>query len=76
MPRLDEASFHATFTERMVDVTGDQSSALVNIWPYVDSIPRDDLTPFDITGQNVEYVYRTSDERLDQVLIPTKTKNV
>lgn len=61
---------------RMRDVTCDQSIEPVDIWPYVDEIPRDDVLPFDITGQDVEYVYRTSDDRFDHVLIPSKTKNV
>ena len=76
MRLLDDASFHATFGDRMRDVTRDQSIEPVDIWPYVDRIPRDDLGPFTIGGQDVEYVYRTSDARFDHVLIPTKTKNV
>ena len=76
MRLLDDASFPATFGDRMRDVAGEESIEPVDIWPYVDGIPRDDVRPFEIAGQDVEHVYRTSDGRFDHVLIPTKTKSV
>jgi hypothetical protein len=45
------------------------------VWPYVDQIPERDLRGFCIDGQDVECVFRGSDDHYDHVLIPTTTWN-
>ena len=75
MRLLDDASFHATFGGRLRDVTHGDAADAIDIWPYVDRIPRDDVLPFDAAGRDVEHVYRTDDGRFEHVLIATDTKN-
>lgn len=59
----------------MRDVTHEVTNVL-DIWPYVESIPIADLEGHEIFDRRVEYVYRDPNERHDHVLVMTKTKNV
>jgi hypothetical protein len=47
----------------------------LEVWPYVDEIPTEDLRGFSIDGNDVECVFRSSDDHYDHVLIPTNTWN-
>jgi hypothetical protein len=47
----------------------------LEVWPYVDEIPEPDLRGFSIDGNDVECVFRGSDDHYDHVLIPTQTWN-
>jgi len=47
----------------------------LEVWPYVDEIPVDDLRGYSIDGKDVECVFRGADDRYDHVLIPTTTWN-
>ena len=47
----------------------------LEVWPYVDEIPAEDLRGFSIEGNDVECVFRGSDDHYDHVLIPTHTWN-
>jgi len=47
----------------------------LEVWPYVDDIPPDDLRGYSIDGNDVECVFRGSDDHYDHVLIPTHTWN-
>ena len=73
---LHDETFHATFAEPMRSAEGDEGPPCVDIWPYIEAIPGDDLISFSVRGQDVECVWRTGDGRYDHVLIPTHTKNV
>jgi hypothetical protein len=47
----------------------------VEVWPYVDAIPYDELRGYSIDGIDVECVFRGADDRYDHVLIPTHSWN-
>jgi hypothetical protein len=72
---LNEDEFKATMRPKMNDVT-ETATGVMNIWPYVDSIPSADLSGQSIYDRFVEVVYRGDDDSFDHVLVMTKTKNV
>jgi hypothetical protein len=47
----------------------------LEVWPYVDEIPIDDLRGYSIDGNDVECVFRSADDRYDHALIPTSAWN-
>ena len=73
--RLDDAAFCSTFVAPLRDVT-QEATNVINIWPYVESVPSTDLEGHEVYGQFVEYVYRDRTGRYDHVLVMTRTKNV
>lgn len=80
MPRmqtslLEEKQFMATFAAPMRDVTGEAIN-VVDIWPYVESVPAEDLRGHEVYDHFVEHVYRDAAGRFDHVQVMTKTKNV
>ena len=72
---LSEMQFLATFAAPMRDVTGEATN-VIDIWPYVDSVPAQDLRGHEVYDRFVEYVYRDATGRFDHVQVMTKTKNV
>ena len=72
---LSEKEFLGTFAPQMRDVTNDASD-VIDIWPYVDSVPSDDLQGHQVYDRFVEYVYRDATGRFDHVQVMTRTKNV
>lgn len=72
---LTENAYHGTFADPMRDVT-QEANNVIDIWPYVSSVPVSDLRGYQIYDHFVEYVYRDATERFDHVLVMTKTKNV
>jgi hypothetical protein len=72
---LNENEFKATMTRKMHNVT-DTASDVLDIWPYVESVPSADLDGHSIYDNFVEFVYRSDDERFDHVCVMTRTKNV
>jgi len=64
----------------MLDITGREEEVspegVIDVLPYVDSIPTKELEPFTLYERFVECVYRGSDGRYDHVLFMTTTKNV
>jgi hypothetical protein len=73
--RLDEDAFKATMTLKMHNVT-ESATDVLDIWPYVDSVPSSDLEGHSIYDHFVEFVYRNDDDRFDHVLVMTRTKNI
>jgi len=71
---LDEATYKATMTPKMRDVT--DSATGPDVFAYVEAIPPGELAGHEIRGRFVDHVYRSEDERFDHVLVMTKTKNV
>ncbi|HYD27605.1 hypothetical protein [Brevundimonas sp.] len=65
---LTEAEFHAFFAPPMRDIT-ESAEAIVDIWPYVDSLDLDELGLPHLN--DVHYVYRDALNRYDQILIGT-----
>ena len=59
----------------MRDVT-DLATDVLDIWPYVRSIPSADLEGHAIRDGLVDVVYRSGDGRFDHVLVGTGSKNV
>ena len=59
----------------MADVTN-LAMPVVDIWPYVGSVPELERQGHDIWGQFVDRVYRNATASFDHVLVMTKTKNV
>ena len=72
---LDEERFQATFAAPMRNVTGEATN-VIDIWPYVGSVPVQDLRGHEVKDHFVEYVYRDATGRFDHVQVMTKTKNV
>lgn len=72
---LSEEDFLRTYADPMRDVTAD-GDAKVDIWPYVEAIPRSQLGPFRFEDGVVGYVWRSGDERYDHVLLPSSIANV
>jgi hypothetical protein len=76
MTRLLSASeFLATFRTPMRDVRATAMN-VIDIWPYVASIPATDLSGEDILDGRVAHVYRNADGTCDHVLVLTATQNV
>jgi len=72
---LNEKQFLETFASPMRNVTS-EAGKVIDIWPYVDSVPAEDLRGHEVHDWVVEYVYRDATERFDHVLVMTRTKNV
>ncbi len=72
---LNENELLATCTATMRDVTA-EATDVIDIWPYVASVPADDLRGHKVYERFVEYVYRDATARFDHVLVMTRTKNV
>ena len=73
--QLTEGEFKATMIPKMHNVT-ETATAVLDIWPYVDSVPAADLEGYSIYDDFVEFVYRSRDDCFDHVLVLTRTKNV
>jgi hypothetical protein len=73
--RLNEGEFKATMTLKMQDITA-RATDVLDIWPYVDSVPFTDLEGHSIYDGFVESVYRSGDDRFDHALVMTRTKNI
>jgi hypothetical protein len=72
---LSESEFKATFVPRMRDVTKIAMDVL-DIWPYVDAVPQDELEGHLIFERFIEKVYRSGNDRFDHVQVMTKSPNV
>jgi hypothetical protein len=73
--QLSEHEFKATMTAKMHDVT-EATSNVLDIWPYIDSVPAIELDGHSVYDRFVELVYRSDDGCFDHVLVMTRTKNV
>jgi hypothetical protein len=73
--RLTEDEFKATMSPKMRNVQ-ESATDVLDIWPYVCSVPSGDLEGHTTYDHFVDGVYRTEDGRFDHVLVKTKTKNV
>ena len=73
--RITEDDFKATMTPKLHNVQESVTDVL-GIWPYVYSVPSNDLEGDVIYEPFVDGVYRTEDEHFDHVMVMTKTKNV
>lgn len=72
---LSDEEYKATFLDPMQNITGEDYD-VIDIWAYVQSIPRNHLAGHEVYDHFVEYVYRSAVDRFDHVLIMTQTKNV
>lgn len=72
---LDAAEFGLTFAAPMRDVLATVTN-VIDIWPYVASIPTSELANCVIVEGCVEHVYRNGDATFDHVLVVTRTQNV
>jgi hypothetical protein len=66
---------YETMTSNMRNVT-ESATDVLDVWPYVRSVPALDLEGHSIDDGFVEVVYRSDDDRFDHVLVMTRTKNV
>ena len=67
--RLTEAAYKATFAYRMHDVSG-SARPTIDVDPYLDQIPADDLEGFELVSDGVRQVYRDAHDRYEHVLFP------
>lgn len=72
---LTEAEFKATFGAKMLNVT-EKATDVLDIWPYVHSVPPADLQGHSLRDGLIECVYRTDDGLFDHVLVMTNTRDV
>ena len=61
--------------DKMTNVT-ETATDVLDIWPYVTSVPETDLEGHSVCKGLVQAVQRSGDERFDHVLVGTHTKNV
>src|SRR5271165_886592 len=73
--QLTEGEFTATTTPKMHNVT-ETATDVLDIWPYVESVPATDLEGHSNYDRFVEVVYRSDVNRFHHVLVMTRTKNV
>ena len=73
--QLSKDEFKATMTPKMHNVT-ETATDVLDIWPYIESVPSADLEGHTINDRLVDGVYRSDDACFDHVLVMTKTKNV
>ncbi len=73
--RLSDEAFKATFSFRMTDVTAEPGD-VIDIGPYVASVPPEDLAGHEVQDGLVAHVYRGSQGRYDHVLVMTRTRDV
>jgi len=72
---LSEEAFSQTFVAPMRNVTNEVTNVL-DIWPYVSSIPQSDLNDHLPSDGIIDSVYRDASSRFDQVLVVTNTPNI
>jgi hypothetical protein len=72
---LNQTEFRSTFGAKMIDITKSATN-VIDIWPYVKSIPAAELNGHAICDEFVEFVYRSDDGGYDHVLVVTHTNNV
>ena len=77
---LSKIEFKETYGETMINITGKEDEfspdGVIDIQPYIESIPDIELEGNELTDMLVESVYRSSNYKYDHILIMTKTKNV
>ncbi|SMB90139.1 hypothetical protein SAMN00120144_3285 [Hymenobacter roseosalivarius DSM 11622] len=71
--RLTFEGYNQTFEAPMREITRNEEE-LLDIWPYIESIPATDLEGFEIL--NVLYVYRNASNLFEHILIGTENENV
>lgn len=74
MARLSNSDFDAMFVSPVRDVSGEVP--FVDIWPYVDAIPRGEIGVLGPLDRLVDRVYRSGDSRFHHFLIRTSASNV
>lgn len=73
--QLTEDEFKATMMPKMHNVQ-ESAADVLDVWPYVHSVPSNDLKGHVIHEPFIDGVYRSGDEQFDHVMVMTKTKNV
>ena len=73
--QLSDDEFQATMMPKMHNVT-ETATDVLDIWPYIESVPSADLEGHTINDRLVEVVYRSDDGCFEHVLVLTRTKNV
>lgn len=64
---LTKDEFLGTFSEPMKDVTGEESGALIDIWPYVAEAFAQALPGVAVDDADVDYVYLSGDGKYHHV---------
>lgn len=58
---LTKDEFLVTFSEPMKDVTGEESGALIDIWPYAEEALAQEVPDVSVDDADVDYVYLSGD---------------
>ena len=84
--QLSETEYLATFVEPMRNISaiavrqGDDGpgveGGVLDLWPYVSSVPESDTAGHSVRSPRVDGVCRSGDDRWDHVMVATGTKNV
>jgi hypothetical protein len=72
---LAKDEYLATFLKPSENVTL-TATDVIDIWPYVTAVPRDERWGHAVVPQTIEAVYRRGDAQFDHVLVTTTTSNV
>ena len=73
--KLGYEQFHATIEAPMQDVS-QTAEPVLDIWPYVESVPAADLEGFILSDGIAEDVYQSSSGEFLHVLVATNAHNV
>jgi hypothetical protein len=73
--RLSSEEYQNTFQAPMRNVTS-SAEPVLDIWPYVESVPVADLGGYILSDGLVEYVYQHPEERFLHVLVSTDNRDV
>jgi hypothetical protein len=73
--KLTSEEFLQTFQAPMQNVT-ETAEPQIDIWPYVEAVPSEDLEGHTLLNGCVEFVYRDAGDKFDQLLIPTETADI
>ena len=77
---LADVELESTFSDRMFDIVGKEDAyypdGVIDIFPYIESIPDIDLKSHRIYDEFIEHVWHGQEKRFDHVMVMTKTKNV
>ncbi len=64
---LTEDEFLGTFSAPMRNVTGEESSAVIDIWPYVEEVFAQELSEASVDDADVNYVYLSGDGKYHHI---------
>jgi hypothetical protein len=72
--KLSHEQYQATFAAPMLDVS-QTAEPVLDIWPYVEAVPKADLDGFILSDGVVRYVYQSPSGQYLHILVSTDDAN-